>query len=130
MSKLAIAAIAAVALGAAALGGALIAAAADDRDGATTTVVRAAPHDPDGAGARVEVGEPSVDTDDVPLGRSEARRVAEAAVIAVGGGSVTEVSRSDDPGETYEVEVLTDRGEIDVALDQNLQRVRNHAYDD
>jgi len=26
--------------------------------------------------------------------------------------------------------VLTDRGEIDVALDQNLQRVRNHAYDD
>ena len=71
-----------------------------------------------------------VDDDDMPLGKTEARRVGRAAVKAAGGGTVVEIDRSDDPGETYEVEVLTARGEIDIALDQNLQRVQNLAYDD
>lgn len=131
MSKLAVAVVAAVALGVAALGGALIATAAgDDDDDATTTFVTAPPPEAPRAGARPEMGDSTVDVDDVPIGRAEARRAADAAVAAVGGGHVTDVSRSDDPGETYEVEVLTDRGEIDVALDQNLNRVRNYAYED
>lgn len=71
-----------------------------------------------------------VDADDVPLGKAEADRVAKAAVAAAGGGTVTEVSRSDDPGEAYEVEVLTDAGEVDVALDEQLKRVSNSPYDD
>jgi hypothetical protein len=64
------------------------------------------------------------------IGTAEARRVGAAAVAAAGGGTVVEISRSDDPGETYEVEVITDRGEIDIALDDNLKRVANEAYDD
>ena len=64
------------------------------------------------------------------LGGSERERVGNAATEAVGGGTAVEVETSDDPGETYEVEVLTARGEIDIALDQNLQRVQNLAYDD
>lgn len=131
MSKLAVTVVAAVALGVAALGGALIATAAgDDDDDATTTFVTAPPPDAPPAVARPEIGDSTVDADDVPLGMAEARRAGDAAVAAVGGGTVTDVSRSDDPGETYEVEVLTDRGEIDVALDQNLDRVRNYAYED
>jgi hypothetical protein len=73
---------------------------------------------------------PQLDTDDAPLGRTEARRAGAAAVAAVGGGTAVEIDRSDDPGEAYEVEVMTDRGEIDVALDDNLRRVDNVPYDD
>ena len=132
MSKFVIAAVAALALGTAALAGALIAvAASDEEDDPTTTVVTAAQESPPAdASTASRATEPTIDADDMPLGKSEAKRVADAAATAVGGGSVTEVSRSDDPGETYEVEVLTDRGEIDVALDQNLDRVRNLAYQD
>ena len=43
---------------------------------------------------------------------------------------MTDLSRSDDPGEAYEVEVLTDAGEVDVALDADLNRVSNNPYDD
>jgi len=70
------------------------------------------------------------DPDDVALGTAERRRVERAALAITGGGTVTEVDRSDDPGESYEVEVLTDQGEIDVALDQDLRRVDNERYDD
>jgi hypothetical protein len=71
-----------------------------------------------------------VDPDDVPLRPREQRRVERAALALAGGGTVTEVDRSDDPGEAYEVEVVTGRGEIDVALDQDLRRVDNNRYDD
>lgn len=78
----------------------------------------------------VDADDADPDPDDRPLGAAEARRAGQAAVAAIGGGTVTDVDRSDDPGEAYEVEILTDGGEIDVALDHNLKRVKNVAYDD
>ena len=132
-------AIAAVGIVLAGLGGALIANATSDEDesepaaatlpgadGAATQAAPATPAAPADQAHRVVV----VDGDDVPLGKAEARRVGAAAVKAAGGGTVVEIDRSDDPGETYEVEVLTEQGEIDIALDQNLNRVQNLAYDD
>jgi hypothetical protein len=130
--------IAALVIAVAILGGALIIGSGDDDDPevATATV----PVQPTGtmqANAPattvpqgVDLDDPDPDPDDQPLGAAEARRAGRAAVAAVGGGSVVDVDRSDDPGEAYEVEVLTDRGEIDVALDHNLRRVQNVAYDD
>jgi len=120
------------------LGGALIANATndddDDSEPATAATLPAAEEAAIQAGPAAPANQPDrivvVDDDDLPLGKAEARRVGEAAVKAAGGGTVTEVGRSDDPGETYEVEVLTERGEIDIALDQNLNRVQNLAYDD
>ena len=51
---------------------------------------------------------------------AERDRVGAAATEAVG-GTVVDVETSDDPGETYEVEVRLDDGsEVDVALDQDL----------
>lgn len=128
----------------AALAGALVATALDgdddDRDDeqvvlstSDTAAATAPPTDAGAAVADTTVAEPDdivVDADDVPLGKAEADRVAKAAVAAAGGGTVTEVNRSDDPGEAYEVEVLTDAGEVDVALDSNLKRVSNNPYDD
>ncbi|MFI5931759.1 PepSY domain-containing protein [Actinoplanes sp. NPDC051494] len=47
-------------------------------------------------------------------------RLGNAAVQAVGGGTVTDVDTSDDKGEAYEVEVRKQDGsEIDVALDKD-----------
>jgi hypothetical protein len=132
--------IAALVIAVAILGAALIAGSGDD-DGpeiATATV----PDQPTGtmettatgpattAPQGVDPDDADPDPDDRPLGTAEARRAGRAAVAAVGGGSVVDVDRSDDPGETYEVEVLTDRGELDVALDENLRRVENAPYDD
>jgi hypothetical protein len=119
------------------LGGALIANATNDEEdpgevattipaAATTTTAEA----PKAQAAGTDTQAATVIDDDVPLGKAEAQRVGKAAVKVAGGGTVTEIGRSDDPGETYEVEVLTDRGEIDIALDQNLNRVQNLAYDD
>ena len=125
------------------LGGALIADATNDDDDddpeqaagalpADAVAIREAPAtsappaSPANRAHRVVV----IDGDDMPLGKVEARRVGAAAVRAAGGGTVTEIDRSADPGETYEVEILTERGEIDIALDQNLNRVQNLAYDD
>jgi len=125
----------------AALAGALVATAVNDGDDnddervALTASDTAAP-ETTSTGADPAITAPVadddvvVDADDVPLGKAEADRVAKAAVAAAGGGAVTEVNRSDDPGEAYEVEVLTDSGEVDVALDSDLKRVSNSAYDD
>jgi hypothetical protein len=132
----AILAVAVVGIVLAGLGGALIANATSDDDSepaaaalptADATATREAPVSPSTGQAQPVV---VVDDDDIPLGKTEARRVGRAAVKAAGGGTVVEIDRSDDPGETYEVEVLTARGEIDIALDQNLHRVQNLAYDD
>lgn len=71
-----------------------------------------------------------VDPDDVPLTEAERRKVADAAIAIVGAGTVTDIDRSDDVGEAYEVEVLTDVGEVDIALDDGLRRVPNLRYDD
>jgi hypothetical protein len=68
--------------------------------------------------------------DDVPLTDREIERATSAAVEIAGGGQVSEIDRSDDAGEAYEVEVLTDAGEVDIALDENFERVPNLRYDD
>jgi hypothetical protein len=133
----AILALAVVGIVIAGIGGALIAnATSDDGDdseqaaaalsAADSTTIRKAPMSPATDQAQSVV----VESDDVPLGKTEARQVGRAALQAAGGGTVVEIGRSDDPGEAYEVEVLTARGEIDIALDQNLHRVQNLAYDD
>ena len=57
-------------------------------------------------------------------------RVGNAAVQAVGGGTVLDVETSDDAGEAYEVEVRkADGTEVDVALDKDL-KVLTQAADD
>jgi hypothetical protein len=133
----AILALAVVGIVIAGIGGALIANATSDDDddseqaaaalsAADSTAIRKAPMSPATDRAQSVV----VESDDVPLGKTEARRVGRAALQAAGGGTVVDIGRSDDPGEAYEVEVLTARGEIDIALDQNLHRVQNLAYDD
>jgi hypothetical protein len=71
------------------------------------------------------------DADDQPLTAAETDRVAAAAKRIAGQDStVVEVDRSDDLGEAYEVEVLTPQGELDIALDERLERVPNLRYDD
>src|SRR5688500_3254505 len=69
------------------------------------------------------------DVDDVPLGSEQGARVRAAALAITGGGRVVEIDRSEDPGEAYEVEVVRDGREIDVALDAQLRRVPNVRYD-
>lgn len=71
-----------------------------------------------------------IDPEDEPISPALADRVAKAAVAAAGGGTVTDLGRSDDPGEAFEIEVQTDTGEVDIALDENLNRVSNNPYDD
>lgn len=64
-------------------------------------------------------------TADDNLEGAERDRVAAAAVEAAGGGEAVDVETSDDRGEAYEVEVRRDDGtEVDVALDENLEVVR------
>jgi hypothetical protein len=87
-------------------------------DGTATTSVK------DAADAGV------VDRDDRPLRPAELDRVSRAALTIAGGGTVSDVDRSDDLGEAYEVEVQTDAGEVDIALDGGLARVPNLRYDD
>ncbi|WP_218220532.1 PepSY domain-containing protein [Nesterenkonia sp. Act20] len=48
-------------------------------------------------------------------------RAEQAALEAVGSGTMTDVEASDDPGEAYDVEVrLPDGSEVDLALDENF----------
>jgi len=129
----------------AALGGAAIAQAVDgddDDDETTETVIMSQPDvaadsaAPSGSNsAPVDNGatdqvQQTVDADDQPIAPDEAKRVANAAIEAAGGGSVTDLDRSDDPGEAWEVEVVRDGVEIDIALDEQLNRVENSSYDD
>jgi hypothetical protein len=123
----AVAAIVATALVVGGLAGALIATGGNDVALPETTAIPAARQT--SSAERTTTAVP-LESDDAPLGRAETRRVGAAAVAAAGGGTAIEVDRSDDPGEAYEVEVMTDRGEVDVALDDNLRRVENVPYDD
>ena len=43
---------------------------------------------------------------------------------------MAELDRSDDPGEAYEVEVIKDGREYDVALDADFRPVPNRRYED
>lgn len=112
-----------LALAVAALAGALLATVLTDQGPVMSRIDRPnvpAPREPDEAEGR----------DDLGARDGRFRRVAEAARAAVGGGTVSEVDRSDDPGESWEVEVITRRGEVDVALDAELRRIPNAAYED
>lgn len=143
MSKRTIGLLALAILALGALGGAVAAAALDREDDeapeawvapeAATTIVEP------GGQAAVEPGSPALgeaddrphgEADDSPLGEAEAAAVARAALRIAGGGTVTDMDRSDDVGEAYEVEVQTPAGEIDIALDADLERVPNLRYDD
>jgi len=127
----------------AALGGAAIAQAVDgdDDDETTETVIMSQPDVPADSAAPsnsnsapvdggIDQAQQTVDADDQPIAPDEAKRVANAAIEAAGGGSVTDLDRSDDPGEAWEVEVVRDGVEIDIALDEQLNRVENSSYDD
>ena len=75
--------------------------------------------------------DPVADVDDQPISNADADRVSKAALAIAGSGTVTDLDRSDDPGEAWEVEVTMDDGsELDVALDEKLNRVENTSYDD
>ena len=58
------------------------------------------------------------DADDVPLTDAEVAAVTGAALAEAGGGTVTDVDRSDDPGHAFEVDVRLENGdELEVRLD-------------
>jgi len=111
--------ITAIVVGALALGGAGAAYAIDEfdevDDPAGSTVVddtRDAGSDAGDATAR--------DADDVPLTDAESADASKAALAEAGGGTVTDVDRSDDPGVAFEVDVLLANGdelEVDLAKD-------------
>jgi len=65
------------------------------------------------------------DADSRALTAAERDRAAKTAVAEVGGGTVTEVEGSDDPGEAYEVEVRGSDGRTwDLKLDSGFSVVR------
>jgi len=74
--------------------------------------------------------EPDNDSDDAQLSAREERRASAAALKVTGGGTVAELDRSDDRGEAYEVEVIKDGREHDVALDADFRPVPNARYGD
>lgn len=69
-------------------------------------------------------------TADNEVGGSERERIGNAATKVVGGGTVTDVETSDDPGEAYEVELRREDGtEVDVTLDDELKVVSRDTDD-
>jgi hypothetical protein len=77
-----------------------------------------------------EPAEPGGDRDDRELSGQEERRASAAALKVTGGGTVAELDRSDDRGEAYEVEVIKEGREHDVALDADFRPVPNRRYGD
>jgi uncharacterized membrane protein YkoI len=74
-----------------------------------------------GAGSVLWAGAANADVD---VSGSDRDRVGNAAVQAVGGGTLLDVETSDDAGEAYEAEVRkADGTEVDVALDKDLKVV-------
>lgn len=60
------------------------------------------------------------DADDVPLTDAEIAAVTEAALAEAGGGTVTDVDRSDDRSHAFEVDVRLENGdELEVGLDES-----------
>lgn len=117
--------ITAVVVGALALGGAGAAYAVDEFGDADDDRVAAAPNsDRDGAviddddATGTTDDRDTRDADDIPLTQAESDAATKAALAEAKGGTVTDVDRSDDPGEAFEVDVLLDNGdELEVALD-------------
>jgi uncharacterized membrane protein YkoI len=75
-----------------------------------------------------DAAEPAGDRDDSQLAAREQRRAAAAALRVTGGGTVAELDRSEDRGEAYEVEVIKEGREHDVALDADFRPVPNRRY--
>jgi hypothetical protein len=110
-----------------ALLGAVAVGAWDEEPETVTTVV---PTDAGRGAAEAGPAVVAIEADDRPLTDAELDRASSAGLRIVGGGTVTDVDRSDDLGEAYEVEVMTETGEADVALDERFRRVPNLRYDD
>ena len=67
----------------------------------------------------------STDPDDAPISDTERSSAEDAAIEAAGGGTVTDLDRSDDNDHAWEVEVtLADGSEVDVELDADFGVVR------
>ena len=119
---------------AALIGGVFVAVADEDRQGApaiSAPETIAVADDDDDEPAAVDLRDTEVvDPDDRPMTNAEVERVSNAALEFAGDGTISDVDRSDDLGEAYEVEVVTDAGELDIALDEELNRVRNLRFDD
>lgn len=123
--------ITAIVVGSLALGGAGAAFAIDefdDDDRATAAAADTAPSDDratdrDAAGAE---GRETRDADDVALTDAEYTDASTAALAEAGGGTVTDVDRSDDPGVAFEVDVLLANGdELEIDLDTDYAVIAN-----
>ncbi|HXH32970.1 MAG TPA: hypothetical protein VNJ54_01000 [Plantibacter sp.] len=118
--------ITAIVVGSLALGGAGAAFAIDefdDDDRATAAAADAATTD-DGATDRDVAGaegRDARDADDIALTDTEYADASTAALAEAGGGTVTDVDRSDDPGVAFEVDVLLANGdELEIDLDADF----------
>ncbi|WP_395640643.1 hypothetical protein [Pseudolysinimonas sp.] len=70
---------------------------------------------------------------DGPISDAEYAEVSAAALAAVGGGTVTELTRDDDPGKAWEVEIRLDNGdeaEVELAADLSVLRIDLDRNDD
>ena len=83
-----------------------------------------------GSASTAPTADPAIDRDDRQLSPEQERRASAAALRVTEGGTVAELDRSDDPGEAYEVEVIKNGREYDVALDAEFRPVPNRRYDD
>jgi hypothetical protein len=64
--------------------------------------------------------------DDGPISSEEYDAVSAAALAAVGGGTVTDLKRDDDPDHAWEVDIRLDNGneaEVDLAADLSVVRI-------
>jgi uncharacterized membrane protein YkoI len=118
--------ITAIVVGALALGGAGAAYAVDEFGDADDDRVAAASNTDRDGGTAIDDGDATAttddrdarDADDVPLTDAEFDAASKAALAEAKGGTVTDVDRSDDPGEAFEVDVLLENGdELEITLD-------------
>jgi hypothetical protein len=65
----------------------------------------------------------SSDDGDANVTGQQAQRATEAALQATGGGTANSVERDSENGATWEVEVTTSDGTVDVRLDEHYQVV-------
>lgn len=89
----------------------------DDRVVITSSDRPVSPSSPNPSGSPID--------DDAPISDSEYAEVSAVALAAVGGGTVIELTRDDDPGKAWEVEIrLANGDEAEVELDGSLNVLR------
>ena len=66
----------------------------------------------------------SNDADNVPITDAERESAEKAALAEAGGGTVTDLERSDDQDHAWEVEVTLDGRDIDIELDADFNVTR------